>query len=272
MLHADDLHYNGYTWKPFESQIIFAEDSYLGIEILKAELCNISTPGKISFHEGKIFLDFSMEAADREFNKVLICLEGGEQQMTGTLDIKANISGNGTRDTLVNSLLGDLQFSAKEGYIYQDAHAAKLLSFLNVTGMFQGKIPNLATVGFPYDYLIVKGSMKNGVLTIAPAKLEAPIMEIVSHGTIDIPRERVNLQVLVAPLQTLNKIQKLLPVISKIIPSSLVAIPVEVSGEFTDIKVRAMSMSAIGARTLGVMVDALSAPVRSIEDASGEAK
>jgi len=156
-LHADALQYNGYTWEPFESQITFA-NSYLGIEVLEAELCNISTPGKISFHEGKIALDFTMEAADQEFSEVLICLEGGEQQMTGTLDLNLNISGQGTKDTLVNSLQGNLQFSAKEGYIYQDAQAAKLLYFLNVTNMFKGKIPDLSSTGFHYNTLIVKGA------------------------------------------------------------------------------------------------------------------
>jgi len=71
-------------------------------------------------------------------------------------------------------------------------------------------------------------------------------------------------------LQTLNKIQKLLPIIRRLIPSSLVAIPVQVSGDFSDIKVRAMSMSAISKSVFGVMVDALSAPVRALEDTSGE--
>jgi uncharacterized protein YhdP len=169
-------------------------------------------------------------------------------------------------------LQGNLLFSAKEGYIYQDARAAKLLYFLNVTNMFQGKIPDLSTTGFHYDYLIVKGTMENGILKIAPAKLEAPIMEIASNGTIDIPKEKIYLQVLVAPLQTLNKIQKLLPIISKVIPGSLVAVPVEVSGDFSDIKVRALSMSAISIRALGIMVGALSAPVRVLEDTSEEAK
>ena len=42
------------------------------------------------------------------------------------------------------------------------------------------------------------------------------------------------------------------------------------SGDFSDIKVRAMSMSAISKSVFGVMVDALSAPVRALEDTSGE--
>jgi uncharacterized protein YhdP len=264
-IHADSLLFNGYTWKPFESQITFA-NSFLGLEVLEAELCHLSTPGKVSFHEGKIYLDFQMKASGQEFSEVLICLEGGEQQMTGTLDLNANITGHGSKDTLVNSLQGDLHFSAKEGNIYKDAQAAKLLYFLNVTNMFRGKIPDLAAKGFQYDSLIVKGTMKNGVLLISPAKLDAPIMEIAAHGTIDIPREKVDLLVLVAPLQTINKIQKMLPIISKIIPSSLVALPVQVAGDFSDIKVRAVSMSAISRSVFGAMVDALSAPVRILEE------
>jgi hypothetical protein len=265
-INADSLLYNGYTWKPFESVITY-ENSFLGIEVVKAEICNIFTPGKLSFHDGQIDLDFQMETSGQEFKEVLICLEGGDKQITGTLGLKANIAGQGTRDTLVNSLQGDLRISAKDGYIYQDARAAKVLNVLNVTNMFKGKIPDLNTEGFHYDSFIVKGAMENGILVIDPAKLEAPIMEIVSHGTIDIPQKKLNLQVLVAPLQTVNMIQKL-PIIKTILPTNLAAVPVEVTGDFSDIKVKALSMSAIGTRTFGVMVDVLSTPVRVLEDTS----
>jgi len=266
---ADSMLYNGYTWEPFESRVTY-ENSALGIEIIKAELCNLSTPGKLSFQDGQISLDFTMKADEQEFKEILICLEGGEQQMTGILDLKATIRGKGTRETLVSSLEGNLQYSSKEGYIYQDAQAAKLLSLLNVTDMFKGKIPDLRSKGFPYDSLIVKGTMEKGILTITPAKLDAPIMEISAYGTIDIPSKRVVLQVLVAPLQTVNKLQKMLPVISTIIPSSIVALPVEVSGDFSDIKVRTLSMSAISKSAFDFMMDALLTPVRVLEGNSPE--
>ena len=266
-LHADSLFYNSYSWEPFESLITY-KNSSLGIEVLKAELCNISTPGKISFRDSQIAMDFTLEAKGLEFKDVLICLEGGQKQMTGILDLKANISGQGSKETLVKSLEGSLQYSSKDGYIYHDAQLAKLLSLLSVTDLFRGRIPDLRTNGFYYDSLIVKGIMKNGVLAIAPAKLEAPIMEIVSSGTIDIPGKKLNLEVLVAPLQTVNKIQNMLPIIKQIIPSNIVAVPVEVSGGFSDIKVRTMSMSAISTRVFDIMMHGLSTPVRVLEGTS----
>ena len=192
--------------------------------------------------------------------------------MSGTFNIKAAISGHGSRDNLVNSLQGDLQFIAKEGKIYQDAQMAKVLYLLNVTNLFKGKIPDLASEGFYYNSIIIRGTMDQGVLAVNPAKLEAPIMQIAANGTIDLPEKKINLLVLVAPLQTLNKIQKILPVIGTIIPSSLAAVPVEVTGDIRDIKVRALSMSAIGTRTFGIMVDALRTPVRILEGSPGEAK
>ena len=91
-------------------------------------------------------------------------------------------------------------------------------------------------------------------------------MQIAADGTIDIPGEKVNLQVLVAPLQTVNKIQNMLPIIRQILPSSIAAVPVEVSGDFSDIKVRTLSMSAIGTRVFDLMMDALSTPVRALEE------
>jgi hypothetical protein len=265
-VQAGSLLFNGYTWKPFESLISY-EKSFLGIEILKADLCNIATPGKISFHDGKTTLDFVMETTDQEFRDVMVCLEGEGKRATGTLDFKASFAGQGTKDTLVKSLQGDLSISAKDGFIYQDARAAKVFNLLNVTNMFRGKIPDLSTEGFHYDSFIVKGSMKNGILAIDPAKLEAPIMQIVSNGIIDIPGKKLNLLVLVAPLQTVNRIQNL-PIIRTILPNNLAAVPVEVTGNFSDIKVRTMSMSAIGTKTFGIMTDVLTTPVRVLEGSS----
>ena len=270
-LHADSLLYNGYTWEPFESLITY-ENNSLGIDVLTAELCNLSTPGKISFHNEQITMAFKMEAAEQELSEVLICLEGKEQQMTGAMNLKANISGQGTKDTIVNSLQGKVQFSAKDGYIYQNARAAKLLNVLNVSNMFKDKIPDLRTDGFHYDALIIKGVMENGIITITPAHLKAPIMEMAAHGTIDLPRKNVDLQVLVAPLQSLNKIQKILPVIRTVLPSSITAVPVEVKGDFSDLKVKTLSISAMSTRVLGIMGDVLTTPVRVLEETPEEEK
>ena len=91
-------------------------------------------------------------------------------------------------------------------------------------------------------------------------------MEIASHGTINIPEENLNLQVLVAPLQTVNKIQQMLPVIRKILPNNLAAVPIEVTGSFSDIKVNTMSISSISSKVFGIMTGALSKPVEALEE------
>ena len=114
--------------------------------------------------------------------------------------------------------------------------------------------------------------MENGVFTLNPARLDAPILEISGYGTIDLPKKNVDIQVLVAPLQTVNKLQKMLPVVSIIIPESLVALPVEVSGDFSDIRVRTLSMSAISRNVMDVMVNALTTPVRMLEEKPEETK
>jgi hypothetical protein len=264
-IQADSLLFKDYTWKPFQSRIMI-NNSNLDISIEKTALCGISTPGRIFFANGQIDLDFKLEAENQQLSETLVCLEGGDRQMSGTLDLRANFSGQGKRSTLVNSLAGNLEFSAKDGYIYHDARMAKLLYALNITNLFRGEIPDLKTAGFHYDSVIVKGIMDKGVLTIQPARMNAPIMEIAANGTIGLPDRKVNLLVLVAPLQTLNTIQKVLPIIGTIIPSSLAAVPVEVKGDFSDVRFRAMSVSAIGKRSLGILVDALTTPLRVLEE------
>ena len=262
---ADSLLYKGYNWEPVQT-IISYDNNSLSMEILEAKLCRISTPGKISIHDGQITMDFNLMAKGEGASKILTCLAGGEKRMTGTLYLKADVSGQGTMDTLANSLHGKLRLEANDGYIYQDAQMAKLLYFLNVTNMFKEQIPNLQTTGFEYDHLAVRGVMEKGILEINPANIEAPIMNIASHGTIDIPGKKINLQVLVAPVQTVNKIRNKLPVIKQIIPHSIAAVPVKVSGDFFDFEVKALSLSALSNRVFDIMVDTLVSPVGFLEE------
>ena len=70
----------------------------------------------------------------------------------------------------------------------------------------------------------------------------------------------------------MNTLQKMLPIVRTVIPRNLVGVPAEVSGDFSDIKVNVLSMSAISKNVFGILVDALSTPVRLFEREPEEAE
>jgi hypothetical protein len=259
-------------WEPVVAEFNFAKKNF-SVNIIEAELCGFSTPGTFKKTGEELDIEFRIDKKGGELNESVKCLEGdesSERNMTGTYDLAIAVQGQGNKDNIVNSLQGNLQFSAVEGFIYQRAQLAKLLSFLDVTNIFKGKIPDLSTEGFHYDSLKVTGVMENGIMDINPAILEAPVMQIASFGTVDIPQKRVYFQVLVAPLQTLNKIMRWIPFLDKLIRGSIASIPIEVSGPFDNIQVRPLSIAAISTRLFGIMFNVLETPVKAVEATPAE--
>ena len=64
----------------------------------------------------------------------------------------------------------------------------------------------------------------------------------------------------------------MLPAIGKILPNNLAAVPVHVTGDFSDIQVRTMSVSAISSKVFGIMTGALSTSVETLEETPEEEK
>ena len=90
-------------------------------------------------------------------------------------------------------------------------------------------------------------------------------MEIVGQGEIDLADRKISLTLLVAPLKTVDRITKLIPLVSHIFAGTLVTIPVKVQGDLKDPRVTPLSPSAVGAELLAMMKRTLGLPFKIIE-------
>jgi len=265
--------YDPFVWTPFHADIAFTQDA-IDVAISEANLCSIATPGTLRITPHDISLDFKPVATNQDLDPASACFLEKAKQMTGDFSFAGEITAQERPEALLESARGNLEFVANDGRIYRYAGVlAKVLAFVNVTEVFRGKLSSLAKEGLPYDSMEVEALVEDGKLVMKKGLIMGPSVEIACVGAVDLINKKYDLTYLVAPLKTVDSVAKRIPVLGRVLGGTIVSIPVKVTGDWSNPKIRALSASAVGSRLLGIMKNALKFPVKVIESRpSDEAK
>jgi hypothetical protein len=262
--HAKSLTYDRFTWNPFQANISFVPDR-VHIDVIRADLCGISTTGTVEVASQNLSLDVQTLARDRNIDFTVRCLLDENIRMTGGFDLTGSFQGQGEVKTLTQSLQGNYELTARKGRIDRSNLLSRIFAFLNVTEVLRGKLPDLGQKGFAYDSINVRADLKTGKAVIKEATLKGPSMEIASRGEIDLIGRKINLTVVVAPFRTIDYVISKIPLIRYVLGGSLISMPVKVTGDLKDPRVTPLSPSAVGSDLLGIMKRTLDLPVRMIQ-------
>ena len=252
------------TVSPLHADISFTPD-IATIAITKALVCGIPTPGSIKISHDNLQCDFNPNAHGLELKPTLACLSENKRIVTGRFDFDATLMAQGKSDQLLQSLQGKINFSAKDGRIYKATILSKILSLINVTGILQGGIPDLTKEGFSYRSFTFQGDIEDGKIILKEAIIDAPSMDLVGSGDVDLVKKKMDIKVLVAPFKTVDSVLRKIPLVRNITGRNLVAIPIKVSGDLENPEVSSLSPSAIGSGILGILEKTLKAPVHLIQ-------
>jgi len=260
---SNNFIYDKLTVSPLYADISLSPD-VMTVTVTKALVCGISTPGSIKVSSDNLRFDFNPNVRGQELKPTLACLSD-KRVITGRFDLDGTLSAEGKSDQLLQSLQGKINFSAKDGRIYKATMLSKIFSLINVTGILQGGIPDLTKEGFGYRSFIIQGDIENGKFFLKEAVIDAPSMEMVGMGDIDLTKKKIDLKVLVAPLKTVDSVLRKIPLVRNIAGRNLVAIPVKVTGHLENPEVSNLSPSAVGSGILGIMEKVLKSPVNLIQ-------
>jgi uncharacterized protein involved in outer membrane biogenesis len=263
-LTAPSIIWGRYTASPLRANILL-DYKGVNINITKAFLCGISIPGNLTFGENDIQFDFKPAAAGKQLESTLDCLFYEDSHITGILNLQAAVNSRGKSAALVSSLQGRVDFSSEDGIIYRFPLLAKIFSFLNVTELLRGKLPDFTKDGFKYNSMTIKGDIRQGVFVIKEALLDGTTMQLAGQGEINLTDNKINLTILVAPFKTVDYLIKNIPVVGYILKGTLISIPLKVTGDISDPSIFVLSPSAVGEGLLGMMKRTLSLPVKIIE-------
>jgi hypothetical protein len=135
---------------------------------------------------------------------------------------------------------------------------------LNLTEELRGKDLEIAATGLPYKTMSARGALDGELIHFEEAVLDAPSVNIVAAGSIAIHTENLAVDVLVAPLQTVNYVMERVPFLTRIFGGAALAVPVRVTGTLKNPIVVPLGPGAVARRFTEVIGNVLKLPVDAI--------
>ena len=259
-VRADSVSTWGLTWRKVRGEADIGEKG-LRIAVSEANLCGISTPGALTIDSAGPAVEMAASTSGENLDATIACLSGKEVSLTGKYGMSARVAGKGTGDALVRSLRGPLELTVRDGRINKMTFLSRILTYLNVTEILKGKLPDLEKEGFPYKTFSIRGEMENGKVLLKEVTMDAPSMGIVATGEVDLLSRTEDLEVLISPFRTADVVVRNIPVVGYILGGTLVTIPVTVKGDIRKPTVTPMDPKAVGRELLGILERTLKAPV-----------
>ncbi|MDD9304853.1 MAG: AsmA-like C-terminal domain-containing protein [Desulfobacter sp.] len=259
---ADALIYKEKTFHGVNADISFDPEK-TKVQIRHAQLCSLITKGYVDiFHNtSEIASDFEIISNEKEdISLMLGCLFGTQSVIEGSYRFNGKLSGKADAHLITARQNGTIDFKAESGRIFKATILSRVLSVLNVLGDTY-----LQQLGFGYKTLTLKAEVKDSIIHIKKAYIDADNMAIIASGWIDPLKDKLDLTILVAPFKTIDTIIQHIPVVNTILSGRLVSFPAKASGKISDPKVIPLHPSAVGKGLVNLFGDLIKAPVRLIE-------
>ena len=174
----------------------------------------------------------------------------------------------------MRNLTGTAQGELRKGTIKKFALIGNILSVLSLRNVVS-RDAKLDEAGFPYRSLSAKGRFEGGGFLLEEGFFDSDAARIAANGRIDLEGANTRLDVLVGVLNTVDRVVGAIPIISDIFGSTMLALPVGVSGDIRDPRVVPLGPRAVTDRLLGIFERTLKLPGKLVvpleKDARAEA-
>jgi uncharacterized protein YhdP len=195
------------------------------------------------------------------------------QEITGTISSSGDLTARGKNaDELKRSSLGSFKIISRDGTIRRFPVLSKIFSILNVSQLLQFQLPDMVAGGMPYDEIKGTIAVKDGSLTTNDLFLKSNAMNISAIGSIDLPKEELNLTIGVQPLQTIDKLVNRIPIVGWILTGkdrAFITTYFEAKGKLDNPQVSAIPVKAMAKGVFNIFKRVFQLPAKIFTD-SGE--
>jgi hypothetical protein len=263
-IQIDNFHYQERTVSPLLlTWTLHGKSTWTVHSHEQTKLCSISMPGKIIYQPDTVQFSVAPSYKNHDLVPVLECLLSSRAAVTGTLNLRGHIQGTAPSvQELTSHLGGELNFQINEGRLLRFTLLSRILEILNSTEIFFGSIPDLEQEGIRFTSLQGTATMQGSQVVIDKGLLLGHSLEMGFSGHLDLKQKQVDLIVLVAPLKTVDRIIKKIPVINRLTRGNLITIPVRVSGSWEDPRVTPLSPQAVSKELVDLMRRTLEFPLK----------
>ena len=184
---------------------------------------------------------------------------------TGPLTLRGGVTCRGKSIAdLEKTAEGDIGFTVAGGHIKGFSVLSKILSILNVGQLLKMQLPDVLSEGMPYNEITGHLSAYNGVLYTNDLVLKSDSMNVAIVGKFDMINETVDFSVGVQPLQTIDKIVGIIPIVGWIITGrdrTLVMVYFSVKGPANDPVVTAIPFRSMATGVFDIFKRIFQLPV-----------
>src|SRR5262249_42388444 len=154
------------------------------------------------------------------------CLTDRGVEMTGEVDLSAEIRSSGKRSELVGKLEGTVEAEAHNGRVRQFPLILKILSLRDVAEALKKDGRSLEASGFPYRTINAKGRFDSGRFVIDESAFRSSSVGFAASGWISLSDKDPKpydseITVLVAPLSGLDTLVRAIPILGDIVQGTL---------------------------------------------------
>ncbi|MBT3388506.1 MAG: hypothetical protein HN417_11280, partial [Desulfobacula sp.] len=232
-----------------------------------AGLCDIQASGHIKLDNNEaVYINLPFKAQNKEnIQDLLNCFFGKKQLMNGTYSLVGKIETNALKKDISSSLNGSFQLEAQEGRIYKLTLLSRILSLVNVSTIFKGKLPDITQQGFAYTDLLIEADIKQSIIHIKKAVVKGVDMTLFFTGRVDIMEDNMDMTVLVSPFKTIDSLLEKIPLINTLMDGRLITIPIKATGPISDPVVVPLHPSAVGETIGNIMKKIVGTPFQMLD-------
>ncbi len=263
-LRADYLSLMGQEFQPVVARILL-DPGRTRVEVERAGLCGIVVIGRADIAGGRIDALLVPVADNTLLDRTVSCLTREKSVATGQFNIDGMVVGRGLTADWLNAMTGRLQFISENGRILRSTLLARILSLLNITEIYRGRVPDLTGDGVEYKRMQISAELLNGRVLVHSWTVDGPSLWLGARGSIDLTDETLQLFIGVSPFTTFDRIIRSVPLLGYVLGGRLVAIPIQARGSIADPEVVPMHPAAVGQSLVEMAERALLLPVHIIQ-------
>ena len=184
---------------------------------------------------------------------------------TGPLTLRGGMTCRGKTITdLEKTAEGDIGFNVAGGSVKGFSVLSKILSILNVAQLLKMQLPDVTSDGMPYNEISGHFNAHNGILYTNDLVLKSDSINMAIVGKFDMINETIDITVGVQPLQTIDKIVGIVPILGWIIAGkdrTLIMVYFSVKGPANDPVVTAIPFQSMATGVFGIFKRIFQLPV-----------
>ncbi len=258
---------------PLHADINLDADT-IDVRVKETGICGITLSGTAKVSSGIFAFNLDVSARDQALKTTLDCFAIESLKADGTYRLNGKFTGSGKIGELLGISTGHVELEVPDGgHIYHDVILLNVLKLFNTLEMLTDKVnvKDMGSKGFGYHSFRAKAKLQGGKLRYEEAVLHGQPMTITAAGEQDIQSGKIDMDLLVAPLVTLDRIFAHIPLIGGSL-NTLDAIPLSLRGTLENIHIYPLAPSALGYQLKETMEKTVERRINLMDVSKGSGK